>query len=165
MEYVLIRFSIWGQCGITDEFCTVSSSTTNAPGTAAPGENGCISNCGAGMVDNGTSPVGFRRVGYFEAFDKKQPCLNMDVTDINTANYSHVHLAFANVTTDFNADVTSIRDQFDKFVTMTGVKKILSFEGWAFSTDPATFHIFREGVAPNNRDTFAANIALFIVQH
>lgn len=37
--------NIWGQCGSTDEFCIASKSSTGNPGTAAPGTNGCISNC------------------------------------------------------------------------------------------------------------------------
>lgn len=35
---------VWGQCGITAEFCT--DTNTGAPGTAKPNTNGCISNCG-----------------------------------------------------------------------------------------------------------------------
>ncbi|KAL5346705.1 hypothetical protein ACLOAV_008412 [Pseudogymnoascus australis] len=37
--------NIWGQCGTTDEFCTASKGPAGAPGTAAMGTNGCISNC------------------------------------------------------------------------------------------------------------------------
>ncbi|KAF6808855.1 Killer toxin subunits alpha/beta 5 [Colletotrichum plurivorum] len=36
--------------GTTGDFCTPSKSPTGAPGTAAPGENGCISNCGTDVV-------------------------------------------------------------------------------------------------------------------
>ncbi|KGO46663.1 Peptidoglycan-binding Lysin subgroup [Penicillium expansum] len=42
--------NIWGQCGTTGDFCTPSNSSTGAPGTAAPGKNGCISNCGTNIV-------------------------------------------------------------------------------------------------------------------
>lgn len=33
--------NVWGQCGMTDDFCTISKSETGAPGTSAPGKNGC----------------------------------------------------------------------------------------------------------------------------
>jgi hypothetical protein len=33
--------NIWGQCGMTDDFCVISKSETGAPGTSAPGKNGC----------------------------------------------------------------------------------------------------------------------------
>ncbi|KAL2016673.1 hypothetical protein VTK56DRAFT_3175 [Thermocarpiscus australiensis] len=46
--------NIWGQCGTTDEFCVPSNSSTGAPGTAAPGENDCISNCGR-VISGSTS--------------------------------------------------------------------------------------------------------------
>jgi hypothetical protein len=124
---------IWGQCGTTDEFCTPSKSTTGNPGTAAPGENGCISNCGTDIVV-GTALAEFLNVAYFEGFNGNRPCLNMDVTSVNP-KYTHIHLAFATITTDFNVDITRIKRQFNLFVNMKGVKRILSFGGWSFSTD------------------------------
>jgi GH18 family chitinase len=45
------------------------------------------------------------------------------------------------------------------------VKKILSFGGWDFSTMPATYMIFREGVTPANRLKMATSIADFIKKH
>lgn len=33
--------NVWGQCGTTDDFCVISKSATGAPGTSAPGKNGC----------------------------------------------------------------------------------------------------------------------------
>lgn len=53
---------IWGQCGITDEFCTVTKSSTGAPGTAKKGTNGCISNCGTKIPNNSGPPKEFRRM-------------------------------------------------------------------------------------------------------
>lgn len=67
---------IWGQCGITSEFCTASPADTGAPGTAQPGSNGCISNCGTQIVSSGP-PDSFARIGYFEAWNDQRPCLNM----------------------------------------------------------------------------------------
>lgn len=70
---------IWGQCGITSEFCTADPADTGAPGTAQPGSNGCISNCGTDIVSS-AAPDSFSRVGYFEAWNTERPCLNMWVS-------------------------------------------------------------------------------------
>ncbi|KAL4865610.1 hypothetical protein BDV12DRAFT_200020 [Aspergillus spectabilis] len=39
-----------GTVRTTGDFCTPSSLSTGVPGTAAPGENGCISNCGTDII-------------------------------------------------------------------------------------------------------------------
>lgn len=70
---------IWAQCGTTPLFCTPSSGKTGAPGTAKPGTNGCISNCGTDLVNNGQSPSAFMHVGYFEGWNFDRPCLHMVV--------------------------------------------------------------------------------------
>jgi chitinase len=80
----------WGQCGITDEFCTASRSQTGAPGTSAPGTNGCISNCGTDIVNNGTAPASFIRLGYYESFSVGRPCLAMRPAQIPTGYYTHL---------------------------------------------------------------------------
>ncbi|KAK3904904.1 glycoside hydrolase superfamily [Staphylotrichum tortipilum] len=131
--------NIWGQCGTTAEFCT--NTTTGAPGTAAPGTNGCISNCGTDIIKS--SPLAqFRRVAYFESFNVDRPCLIMDVQQIDKFKYTH-------------------RDQFNRFVKMTGIKRIPSFGGWAMSTEPATYSIFRDAVTAANRQTFVNNLVNF----
>jgi chitinase len=71
---------IWGQCGITSDFCTNDPADTGAPGTAQPGSNGCISNCGTEIVSDGSSPSGFIRVGFYEAWNFQRPCLHMSVS-------------------------------------------------------------------------------------
>jgi hypothetical protein len=53
--------NIWGQCGITKEFCI--DINTGAPGTAKEGTNGCISNCGTKIVNSGGG--GGIKIGYF----------------------------------------------------------------------------------------------------
>lgn len=72
--------NVWGQCGITEEFCIESPADTGAPGTATPGSNGCIYNCGMDIVNNGEGPASFMRVGYFEAWNLDRPCLHMLVS-------------------------------------------------------------------------------------
>lgn len=56
----------------------------------------------------------------------------------------------------------SMTYEFNLFKQIEGAKRILSIGGWAFSTDPSTYMIFREGVTAANRLTMAQNIANFI---
>lgn len=153
---------IWGQCGTFPEFCTITNSTTGAPGTAAPKTNGCISNCGVGLVNTSTPPAEYASIGYFEAFNSQRPCLNMQASNINTSRYTHIHYAFGNITADFGINDGGYSDQFIAFSLLSGVKRIISFGGWAFSTDPSTYMIFREGVTAANRTTLARNIVGFL---
>ena len=105
-------------------------------------------------------------VGYFEGYNWDRPCLNMEASDIVASSaafpYTHVHFAFANLTEDYEVDIGDQEVQFQLFLDATGFKKILSFGGWAFSTDPSTYNIFREGVTEANRITLAENIVDFV---
>jgi GH18 family chitinase len=105
------------------------------------------------------------RVAYFEAWNSNRKCLNMDVDQIDKSKYTHIHFAFANVTSGYNIDVSGAQHQFNLFKAMTGIKKIISFGGWDFSTKPGTFNILRDAVKPANRATFTSNIAAFIKKH
>lgn len=77
---------------VTAEFC-VDTSTGN-PGTAKPGTNGCISNCGTSIV-LGDRPATFRKVGYFEGYGLKRECLYQDAIQIDGSQFTHLHFAFA----------------------------------------------------------------------
>lgn len=105
------------------------------------------------------------RVAYFEAWNLDRPCLTMDVTQIDTSQYTHIHFAFANITSSFAIDISGAQDQFDGFKALTGVKRILSFGGWDFSTAPGTFNIFREATKVANRAKFGSNIVAFVKAH
>ena len=155
---------IWGQCGTTVEFCVPTPAKTGAPGTALPNTNGCISNCGTDVVNNGSPPASFSRVGFFEAWNSQRSCLHMDASQIDTGFYTHIHFAFATLTPDFQVNITGLEDQFAKFKTLN-TKRILSFGGWTFSTDPGTYWIFRSAVTAANRLTFANNVVAFLNQH
>ncbi|QGA18027.1 hypothetical protein EYB26_005705 [Talaromyces marneffei] len=146
--------------GITSEFCTPSLSDTGAPGTAAPGSNGCISNCGTDIVAS-SPPASFARMGYFESFNDQRSCLHMSPGEIPN-HYTHVHFAFANITDDYTVSVDGAADMFQEFIATEGFDKIVSFGGWTFSTDPSTFPIFRQGVTSANRVVFATNVADFV---
>ncbi|OJI87443.1 hypothetical protein ASPTUDRAFT_137518, partial [Aspergillus tubingensis CBS 134.48] len=152
---------IWGQCGITADFCTPSNSTTGNPGTAAKGENGCISNCGTDIIVS-DAPSETYSIAYFEASDQTRPCLTMSVDQINTTFYTHVHFAFATINPDWTLNVTGLEDQLSLLSNMTGVKRILSIGGWDFSTDADTYMIFRDAVTEANRDTFLTNVVDFL---
>ncbi|KAF2275938.1 glycoside hydrolase [Westerdykella ornata] len=151
--------NVWGQCGTTADFCTKSS--LGPPGTSEPGKNGCISNCGTEIVNNGQGPAQFIKIGYFEAWNKRtRACLNMDVTQIDPS-YTHIHFSFGDVTSQFTVAIEDT-DQFNKFIKMKGPKRVLAFGGWTASTSPSSYWIFREGVKPGNRETLATNLANFI---
>lgn len=55
--------------------------------------------------------------------------------------------------------MSAVEEMFKQFKAKTGFKHILSFGGWAFSTSPGTYPIFRQGVTPAQRQTFANNVA------
>jgi chitinase len=155
---------IWGQCGTTGEFCTVSNSSTGAPGTAAKGQNGCISNCGTDIVYS-DPPAEFIRVGYFEGYNWQRPCLSGSILSVNTSAYTHIHLAFATLNSDFSVNITSLASNFDLFASLSGVKKIISFGGWEFSTSSGSYEIFREAVQGGNRQTFINNVINLIDEY
>ncbi|KAL4783388.1 hypothetical protein BJX76DRAFT_358029 [Aspergillus varians] len=172
---------IWGQCGTTEKFCTATKSSTGAPGTAKQGTNGCISNCGTDIVYNNSGfPGSFDApimVGYYEAFQNRRPCLNMDVSAIENEiavgssfalSWDHIHFAFANITKDFEVDVTSVQDEFTQFIRYPSQgknPKVLSFGGWSFSTDLDSYAIFRNGVTDQQRSLFASNVVKFANDH
>jgi chitinase len=154
---------VWGECGITPEFCTETESTTGNPGTAASGTDGCISNCGTAITNDSDGPDEFLALGYFEAFNTDRSCLTMNVYNIDTSKYTHVVYAFGLIGSDYSISINdSQSDMFDDFLALDDVKRIVSFGGWDFSTSTETYMIFREGVTSANRDTLAQNVASFV---
>lgn len=151
---------VWGQCGITDEFCVDTG--TGAPGTAKPKTNGCISNCGTKIVKGDVSE--FRSIAYYEGFSFNRKCLFQDALQIDGSQYTHLHFGFGDISPDFQISVGDEMStyEFNNFRFIRGPKKILSFGGWAFSNDAATYDILRRGVQAGNRETLAKNIAKFI---
>ncbi|EGX87986.1 Glycoside hydrolase [Cordyceps militaris CM01] len=155
---------VWGQCGTTIEFCTDTG--TGPPGTAKKGTNGCISNCGTDIV-RGSAPETFRKIGYFEGYNLARKCLNVDVRLIDTSQYTHLHFGFGSIGPNYEVYMPDALTEyeFNNFKRLTGVKRILSFGGWEFSTSPSTYTIFRQGVTAANRLKLATNIANYIKQH
>jgi GH18 family chitinase len=105
------------------------------------------------------------RVGYFEGFNFDRPCLNEDILDIDYTQYTHIHLGFATITPDFDIDITSISNQFDMFLALPDVKRVLKIGGWAFSTDPSTYDIFRQAVQAENPGIIVPNIVAFVQKY
>ncbi|RAL13110.1 glycoside hydrolase family 18 protein [Aspergillus homomorphus CBS 101889] len=151
-------------CGVTAEFCT--NTGTGAPGTAAKGTEGCISNCGTEMVRS-SPPATYRSIGYYEGFNLQRPCLYQDVSQIDTSAYTHNYFSFGVLSSSYMVQIPhkTTLFEFTRFKQIRGAKRILSIGGWAFSTDPSTYMIFREGVTAANRLTMATNIANFIKEH
>lgn len=152
--------NIWGQCGITKDFCI--DTNTGAPGTAKNGTYGCISNCGMDVVKGDGS--GAIKIAYYEGYCFKRDCLFQDVSQIDTSAYTHIHFGFGTLTTEYEVETGDALSsyQFSEFKRISGAKKILSFGGWDFSTMPETYKIFREGVTAANRKNMATKIADFI---
>lgn len=151
----------WGFCGITDDFCTKTPADTGAPGTAKEGTNGCISNCGTD-IKKSDPPSSFMKIAYYEAWNFERDCLHMNVDAIK-GDYTHIHFAFATVDKNWGVSLDkNIQKQFDRFKSMKGPKKILSFGGWAFSTEPDTYQRFRDATKAENRDKFASSVAKFV---
>jgi chitinase len=118
--------SAQGQCGTTPDYCTATSAPSNAPGSWASNTNGCISNCGTAITNNGAAPSQFRKIAYFENWALSRPCLNMDLDQLDVGNYTHVHYAFATVNSDFTISVPSNDVIFNQLVNLQGVKRIVS---------------------------------------
>ncbi|KAJ5782879.1 glycoside hydrolase [Penicillium paradoxum] len=153
---------IWGQCGTTAEFCTPTNSTTGAPGTAAKGTNGCISNCGTDLIQS-NAPSEIFNIGYFEGYDLSRPCMRTWITDMDLSPYTHIHMSFATLNSDFSFNIDSIESQMTAFAGLSGVKRIIAVGGWDFSADPSTYNIFRESVATStNRAALVSSTIAFL---
>jgi chitinase len=151
--------SQWGFCGVTDEFCATTTSVTNNPGTV-----GCQSNCQMDYKATSGPPDEFIKIGYWEEFQWQRPCMNLDAEGVQNMimqnNYTEIHYSFG-IISDYQVDIANMTT-FNDFLTLTGVKKVVTFGGWAFSTDNNTIHIFGEAV---QQETFVSSVVSFINQY
>ncbi|KAJ2984421.1 hypothetical protein NUW58_g6066 [Xylaria curta] len=160
----VVRPGIGGSIFCLPELTFVTTNTsTGAPGTAQPDTNGCISNCGTDIVFS-DAPKIFRRIGYFQGYNLDRPCLYMDSSQIDPSKYTHLHYSFATLSPSYEVLIGNQLSayEFQKFLGIKGPKRIVTFGGWDFSTNPQTYHIFRNAVTASNRVTVAKNIADFI---
>ncbi|RDW76305.1 Peptidoglycan-binding Lysin subgroup [Aspergillus mulundensis] len=155
--------NIWGQCGITEDFCLEERGPADNPGTSPVGKNGCVSSCGVDIKNNDEGPSSYGRVGYYESWNFDRDCLNLRATNANTdSSYTHMHWAFAGVNTeDWTVSINDSYGQWEDFKSLN-VKRIISFGGWGFSTEPETYDVLRQAMSPANRATFATNVAKFL---
>jgi len=154
--------NVWGQCGINGDFCEKKASDLGNPGTSKL-QNGCVSNCGTEIKQSSSGPSSYSRVGYYETWNFNRECLWMKAENANTGNrYTHIHWAFANVdTSGWKVQINDTFKQWDGFKRQP-LKRIISFGGWGYSTEPGTYDILRQAMSPANRNTFATNIAKFL---
>lgn len=76
----------------------------------------------------------------------------MDISEVDEDYYTHVHFAFGNVSSDFVPVIgDDVQQEFEGLKDLVNTKRIISLGGWAFSTDPSTYNIFRTGVQAANR--------------
>ncbi len=119
---------IWGQCGEDPAFCPATECSTDAPGTAAPKTNRCISNCGIG-VEVVAGPAEIAPIGYFAVLNSQRSCLNMDIHPVNVLDYTHSYYAVRNITEDFNIDNRGFSDHFAPITYLKHTNRIISFGG------------------------------------
>ncbi|KAL2127979.1 hypothetical protein VTI74DRAFT_9903 [Chaetomium olivicolor] len=122
------------------DFCTATESATGTPGTAVPGTNACISNCGTSVVSSGSAPTQFLRIGYSEAFNSEHPYLTMAANQI-PPGYPQVHFVFGGIGADFTVSLTGMSDQLQLFANQTGFKKALWFSeaSWQYGLNGVDF--------------------------
>ena len=94
----------------------------------------------------------------------QRPCLYQDISQLDISAYTHIYFSFGVLSPSYVVQIPNATAtyEFNQFKQIQGAKRILSIGGWAFSTDPSTYMIFREGVTAANRLTMATNIANFI---
>jgi GH18 family chitinase len=146
-----------GFCGMTSEFCGVKDPSAN------PGVNDCQDECEFKYKQVGPAPSDFKKIGYYESWNKNWPCLNMDISALQqtvvTDHYTHVHYSFVNIAPDYTLPYPG--NDFVRFSQISGTKKIASFGGWAFSTEANTTWIFVDATKPANRGRFISSLVEF----
>lgn len=157
--------NIWGQCGITGDFCVPTEGKFGNPGVGPIGSNGCATNCGQEIVNNDEAPGDFVSVGYYESWNMDRPCLTMKAKSLASMgkSYTHMHWGFGTISKDLDVSVNDTYGQWGDFKRLksSGVKTILSLGGWGDSTSPDTYDILRNAVSPDGREHFTDSLAKF----
>ncbi|KAL2813996.1 hypothetical protein BJX63DRAFT_431632 [Aspergillus granulosus] len=156
--------NIWGQCGINEQFCLEERGPAGNPGTSPVGKDGCVSSCGTDIHNNNELPVMFGRIGYYETWNFNRKCLWLRAKNADTdLSYTIIHWAFAEVDPDgWKVRIVDEYNQWEDFKNIATARRIISFGGWGYSTEPETYDILREAMSPPNRRTFATNVANFV---
>ncbi|KAK2036421.1 glycoside hydrolase family 18 protein [Colletotrichum somersetense] len=155
--------SNWGFCGPFPEHCDIHAPEGGSPGSKLPGfQSTCVSNCGNEIKQNSGPPANFARVGYYESWNMNRDCLWLRAEKSNTdGTYTHMHWGFAEIDPNtWKPVITDPHGQWEAFKKLE-LKRIVSFGGWAYSTEPATYNIIRRAII-DNRETFTNNLAQFV---
>ncbi|KAK7956390.1 uncharacterized protein PG986_005612 [Apiospora aurea] len=155
--------SNWGFCGPFAAHCDIHAPPNSGPGAKLPGfQNTCVSNCGNDIKQNSGPPASFGRIGYYESWNRQRDCLWLDSGNANTnGTYTIIHWGFIEIdATTFKPVINDPGHQWEGFKSLKGVKRVVSFGGWAYSTEAATYNNIRSAIIAN-RETFAENIAQF----
>ena len=112
--------------------------------------------------NSGAGPAAFLKVGYYESWNWDRPCLNYKPIELAVSDYTHIHWGFATIGSGFTVNINDTYKQLDDFLAIPGKKKIVSFGGWGYSTDPSTYQALRTAMDPANVDTFATNIVNYL---
>ncbi|KAF2421787.1 glycoside hydrolase family 18 protein [Tothia fuscella] len=156
--------SNWGFCGVFPDHCEIHSLPGGGPGSKPKNkQNTCVSNCGSDIKENSGPPTTFQRIGYYESYNLDRQCLWLQAKNANTdGTYTHIHWGFAGINPNtYGVIINDTHQQWSDFKSLPDVKRILSFGGWAYSTEPATFNIIRQAIIRNG-DTFVKNLAQFV---
>ncbi|KAH6851101.1 glycoside hydrolase family 18 protein [Chaetomium sp. MPI-CAGE-AT-0009] len=157
--------SNWGHCGPFPVHCDIHAPADGGPGVKLPGfESTCVSSCGNEIKQNSGPPANFSRIGYYESWNMNRKCLWLKAENANADwSYTHIHWGFAEIDpTTWTVVLTDPHNQWQGFKSLPLVKRIVSFGGWAYSTEPATYNIIRQAII-THRETFATNLAKFVI--
>ncbi|KAL2132280.1 hypothetical protein VTI74DRAFT_3994 [Chaetomium olivicolor] len=157
--------SNWGYCGPFPAHCDIHAPPGGGPGTKLPGfESTCVSSCGNEIKQNSGPPANFSRIGYYELWNMNRECLWLKAENANADwSYTHIHWGFAEIDpATWTVVLKDPYNQWQSFKNLPNVKRIVSFGGWAYSTEPATYNIIRQAII-TNRETFAKNAAKFVI--
>lgn len=88
-----------------------------------------------------------------------------DINSNGSYQYTMVHYAFMNIIEGYEISAAPYEDNWNEFLNTTGFKKIVTFGGWAFSTENFTYNVFRDGVTTADRQKFAQNVARFVIDN
>ncbi|KAI0901325.1 class V chitinase-like protein [Annulohypoxylon nitens] len=160
--------NIWGQCGISGDFCVKTNGTFGNVGTGPRGSNGCVQNCGTDIVNDDKGPTRPISIGYYETWNMDRECMKMPVRSIRQldSTYTHVHWAFVDVYQNLSVGVNDTYRQWADFVALpSGTKRIISFGGWGVSTSPETYDILRRACSPEKREEFADNVVNLVKKY
>ncbi|KAF4508203.1 hypothetical protein G6O67_004613 [Ophiocordyceps sinensis] len=155
--------SNWGYCGVFPAHCDVNAPEGGGPGSKKKGhQNTCVSNCGMEMKQNSGPPQSFQRIGYYESWNLQRDCLWLKAKNANTdGSYTHIHWGFADIEPgSWKPVIKDPGGQWNDFKALANVKRVVSFGGWAYSTEPASYGIIRSAII-YHREEFATNLAEF----